>query len=738
MSLEALKNAIGAMSGGIAAQAGQVGGAALQLRGSAAGTLEAAIAGAAAAEVAARLEAELAIAPRLPGATGPGVTAAIEALEAELTDTVPDLITAQVLGGDARALPVLLGLLADDEALAGLATAAASDGSELAALARGFSQTLQLRSGQGTAARWVADVAERRTLPDLNVGDAALEVLAGSVQRVRSAARQGAASVFSRVRELALQLQAGRLARVFPGRDTRAISLDREYTGVVLGSLVLLDSAGQRELYKVEAAGSTSRSEFAVQAKSGTLRLAGQGLAGYATQVRQTAVHLRSEALPRARTPITADVSGDRFSVAAKVSGMTPGRRLLVVGTRRDTGARLVHAATLVSATPAPLPADGGLIVFTPSLPAALLRPSVVVHANVAQASHGETVAQVLGSGDAAQQHQRFALQHAPLTHRAAATESGARAELEVRVGDVAWQPRDTLYAAGATERVYTSFTDEQGKLWLQFGDGVNGARLPSAANNLRARYRKGLGVDGNVRADSLSQALSRPLGFKGVSNPAAASGGADAEDSATARRSMPLATRTLGRVVSLLDHEDFARAYAGIGKAQARLLRLPAVAQGPVVAVTIAAARGLPIDAANPLWQNLLAAMNTLGDPNVPRRLLAARQRAYRVGLKVRVDPAYEAATVLAQVEAALRAQGAFDARELGQPLHGSEVIAAAHAVTGVVAVDLDFLHLTGTPPGLRPTLVAAQTRVAGGQPQPAELLVMDPGPMARLELMP
>jgi hypothetical protein len=107
-------------------------------------------------------------------------------------------------------------------------------------------------------------------------------------------------------------------------------------------------------------------------------------------------------------------------------------------------------------------------------------------------------------------------------------------------------------------------------------------------------------------------------------------------------------------------------------------------------------------------------------------------------VGLKVRVDAAYESAPVLAAVEAALRAQGAFDARELGQPLHGSEVIAAAHAVPGVVAVDLDFLHLAGTPQALRPTLVAAQTRAVAGQPQPAQLLVLDPGPLARLELMP
>jgi hypothetical protein len=716
------------------------GGAQRALRGGAAGSLESAIAGAAASAVAARLEAELAVQPHLPGASGVALTQAITALEGELLDTLPDSIATQAFGGDERALPVLMGLLADDEALNALEANSDGAGTALAQLATGFAGDLKRRSAQGSsqAVRWLADVAAGQPVLQQPVSETATAVLAGSVQRVRAAARQGAASVFSQVHALALQLQAGRLGRAFPGRDTTAISLDREYPGAVVGSLVLLDRDGERELYKVQAAGSTSRSEFAVQAKSSTLRLAGQGLAGYAEQVRQTTVHVKSEALARARAPIAADVAGDRFQVAADVSALPVGRRLLIQGLRRDNGQPLVHAATLVSATPAAVSADGGLIVFTPPLPAALRRQSVVVFANVAVASHGETVAQVLGSGDAARPHQRFALQHAPLTHRAAASESGARAELEVRVGDVAWSARDTLYAAGAAERVYSTHTDEQGLLWLQFGDGVHGARLPSAANNLRARYRKGLGRAGNVRADALSQALARPLGFKGVSNPAPASGGTDAEDTSTARSSMPLGTRTLGRVVSLLDHEDFARAYAGIAKAEARALRLPAVAQGAVVAITIAAAGGEPIDAANPLWANLLAALNTSGDPHVPRRLLAARQRSYHVGLKVRVDPAYDSAAVLAAVEAALRAQGAFDARALGQPLHGSQVIAAAHAVPGVVAVDLDFLHFAGTVRSLRPSLVAAHTRVAAGQLQPAELLVLDAGPLARLELMP
>ena len=48
--------------------------------------------------------------------------------------------------------------------------------------------------------------------------------------------------------------------------------------------------------------------------------------------------------------------------------------------------------------------------------------------------------------------------------------------------------------------------TDEQGRDFVMFGDGMRGARLPSGVNNVRAAYRKGLGTDGNVGAGKLTQ----------------------------------------------------------------------------------------------------------------------------------------------------------------------------------------------------------------------------------------
>ena len=162
----------------------------------------------------------------------------------------------------------------------------------------------------------------------------------------------------------------------------------------------------------------------------------------------------------------------------------------------------------------------------------------MVVHANVALASHGETVAQILGAGNAATPFQRFELKQLPLTYRAAANELGASPELTVRVDDIAWKVRDDAVRrhAHATAPSRCRPTSRAATSW-PFGDGVRGARPPSGVNNVRATYRKGLGAAGNVAAESLTQLTQRPLGLKSVSNPLPAEGGTDPESAELARQ---------------------------------------------------------------------------------------------------------------------------------------------------------------------------------------------------------
>ena len=528
-----------------------------------------------------------------------------------------------------------------------------------------------------------------------------------------------------------------------------SVDLDAVYADVAPHSFVVLATGGFNypsepapagtavELYTVSAVTEVSRQEFGLSGKVTRLGLSGANYASFSDQVRGTSVFGASVFLPFAAYPVATPVADTSIPVSVSTDGLEPGRQLLVRGTQTSDGASILHAATLVSATPA---GDSQCtLVIDPPLAGPLVRSTVVVYGNVARASHGETVTQILGAGNAAVPFQQFELKQLPLTYRAAATELGAKSELTVRVDNIAWSERDSLFGTRPRDRVFTLLSDEQDRDFVLFGDGVCGARPSSGVNNVRATYRKGLGVAGNVAAQTLTQLTSRPLGLKGVTNPQAAEGGTDPDDSEQARQSMPLMTRTLGRAVSVLDYEDFARAYSGVAKAHAQVLELHT---GLTVVVTIAGPDGTVITPDSPIWINLYAALLDSGDPHVAVRLLPHRASTFHVGLRVKPDPAYEQTAVFAAVEASLRTAFGFEARSLAQPVQQSEVIAVAQAVPGVVAVDLDLLYGGTAPPAqavpsLQLRLLSSSASVVAGEPVADELLTLDPRPLDHLTVM-
>jgi hypothetical protein len=493
------------------------------------------------------------------------------------------------------------------------------------------------------------------------------------------------------------------------------------------------------ELYRVASTSELSRVDYALSGKVTRLNVEGENLLDqFFNAVRETSVFAKSELLPLAGRPVTDLVSGNRIPANIPASGLVAGRKLIVKGAQASDGVTVTMQATLVAAHP--VDALRCELEIVPHLPSALRRDSVIVHANVAQASHGENVTQVLGSGDASQSFQRFELKQLPLTYRATPSETGAAAELTVRVADVKWNEQRSLYASGPSAKAYALSIDEKERLFINFGDGSSGARPPSGVNNVRATYRKGLGSAGNVAADSLTQLVSRPLGLKSVANPLAAEGGTDPEREDAARQTIPLTTRTLGRAVSVLDYEDFARAFSGIAKAQAAVL---SVRHGKTVAITLAAPDGAALTQASPVWQNLLGALRASGDPHVQVSLLPHQASTFRLGIRVKCDAAFDADAVLASVERALRDRYSFDARQLGQPVQQSDVIATAQAVVGVVAVDLTRLYggsrpVEQTAIAQQVRLLASRMRVENGAAKPSELLTLAPGPLDLLEEMP
>src|SRR5262249_10337864 len=85
--------------------------------------------------------------------------------------------------------------------------------------------------------------------------------------------------------------------------------------------------------------------------------------------------------------------------------------------------------------------------------------------------------------------------------------------------------------------------------------------RVPPAAAQVTARlYQSGGGSLGNVAAKAVAQLLTGIPGVKGVSNPIAAEGGADAETVAQVATRGPLTLARRGRAVPAADCEAVAR----------------------------------------------------------------------------------------------------------------------------------------------------------------------------------
>ncbi|MDO9597381.1 MAG: putative baseplate assembly protein [Azoarcus sp.] len=362
-------------------------------------------------------------------------------------------------------------------------------------------------------------------------------------------------------------------------------------------------------------------------------------------------------------------------------------------------------------------------------------RRSALINANVAPATHGETVEAILGSGDGSVPNQRFALGQTPLTFVSANTPSGRASTLELRVNDVLWTEIPTLHAARPDTRVYATTQNDEAITTVHFGDGLEGARLPSGESNLRVRYRKGIGAAGNLAAGKLTTLLSRPLGVTAAINPEPATGGEDAETLARARDNAPLTVLTLERAVSIDDYANFARAFAGIDKAHA--LWIPA---GPArgVFLTIAGVDGAEVPESSDPYQNLRDALTTYGDPLVPLRMVNYTDARFRCRLSIKVLSDFETDPVLDAIEATLREHFGFARRSFGQTVSVDEVAAVAQGVRGVEAVHVTRLHRVGSPPALVPRLFAS-VPVASltALPQAAELITVADAPI-ELEVLP
>lgn len=511
---------------------------------------------------------------------------------------------------------------------------------------------------------------------------------------------------------------------VRPSRQN-VLTLDAQYDKILPGSWVVLEQPPRNpRSFRVVEVQTVSLNRYGLNGKVTQLVLSGEWLNQddiYLSSIQDVTVYAQSEPLTLAEEvidPVAEPVQGDEIELGSLYNGLQAGRWLIVTGERTDipnaTGVRgteLVMLAAvrqgigLVSGTlPSPgtvsperpqviaLPGDKthSFLQLEKPLEYAYKRDTVTVYGNVIKATHGETRQEVLGSGDSGQSFQRFTLRQPPLTFVSAPTPSGIDSTLEVLVNQVEWHEIESLGALGPSDRAFITRNDNDGNTLVTFGDGHRGLRLPTGIENVRAKYRSGIGKGGNVKAKQISLLASRPLGVKDVINPLAATGGADPENRDQARSNAPLAVMALDRLVSVQDYEDFARTFAGIGKASVAQL---SDGRRQVIYLTIAGEADIPIAQTSDLYRNLQLALRTYGSPNRWVQVAVRDLMLLLIAVKVRILPDYRWEFVAPALRTVLLETFSFERRTLGQAVRSSEIIAVIHQVPGVDYVDLDVL---------------------------------------------
>lgn len=317
--------------------------------------------------------------------------------------------------------------------------------------------------------------------------------------------------------------------------------------------------------------------------------------------------------------------------------------------------------------------------------PPVALTPPLRTLFDLLPVSRGKTVPrEVLGSGDAAIAGQEFVLQKSPLTYLQSgdsASGEGYRSTLSIRVDGIEWHEAASFYGQPPDARIFVTREDDRARTHVLFGDGVNGARLPTGANNVVASYRHGSGGEAPA-AGSLTVILEPRPNLKAIRNPVAVGGGADPDPPDKIRRYAPRSVLTFGRAVSGDDYEALAAGAPGVTRARV-YWAWNAQEQRSMVTVYVGDDQAA-VDSAT-------FALSRAHDPNRPLVVLPATAVPVFLSLTLLTDPDRDREDVRAAATAALQDpdNGLFSAGTLriGQPVYRSQ-LEAALLVRGAVAV--------------------------------------------------
>ena len=183
---------------------------------------------------------------------------------------------------------------------------------------------------------------------------------------------------------------------------------------------------------------------------------------------------------------------------------------------------------------------------------------------------------------------------------------------------------------------------------------------------------------------------MDRPLGVKSVTNPFPTSTSEDQENLASAKTNAPIKVLTMERLVSFSDFQNFARSFAGIGKAKASEIWN---GNKTIIHISIASSSGQKLD---PLtYENLLKSIEKFKDPYIPFVVDSFIKKTFSLTAKIKVNKDMLPEKVIMSIKRTLLDTFSFEKREFAQPVTLSEIVTLIQNIDGVSFVDLDDLHI-------------------------------------------
>jgi hypothetical protein len=322
--------------------------------------------------------------------------------------------------------------------------------------------------------------------------------------------------------------------------------------------------------------------------------------------------------------------------------------------------------------------------------PVPQLAPPFLALPNVLPVTRGKTIAkETLGSGDATNPAQDFTLSQSPVTY----LQQGASyaSTVSITVNNIPWTEVASFYGQTPDGTVFVTREDNAGKTHVMFGDGVNGARLPTGVNNVVATYRVGGGAQSPPAGKLAVIAKSYP-GLRAVLNPVAVSGGADPDPPQEIKHYAPRSVLTFGRAVSVFDYAALAAQTPGVTRARA-VWAWDDARQRSLVTVYVGDDSGAQ--------QAARTALSAASDPNRPIVVKQATPIAVSLALTLVVVPGMDPDLISAAVTTALTdtETGLFGSwnLDIGQPVFDSQIEAAVLAVQGAIALTAVTFYAQG-----------------------------------------